>query len=79
LTLWGSQADSFDGTNNPVVLIKGAKVGEFGGGKNLSTVMSSQIKMNPDIQEWHRIKDWFEMEGRDSEVKNLSERCVLPV
>jgi replication factor A1 len=74
LTLWGSQADSFDGTNNPVVLIKGAKVGEFGGGKNLSTVMSSQIKMNPDIQECHRIKGWFEREGRDSEVKNLSER-----
>jgi replication factor A1 len=79
LTLWGSQADSFDGTNNPVVLIKGAKVGEFGGGKNLSTVMSSQIKMNPDIQECHRIKGWFEREGRDSEVKNLSERCVLQV
>lgn len=74
LTLWGSQADSFNPMNNPVVVIKGAKVGEFGGGKNLSTLMSSQIKLNPDILESHRIKGWFETEGVESSVKNLSER-----
>ncbi|KAJ3642909.1 hypothetical protein Zmor_025657 [Zophobas morio] len=74
LTLWGSQAESFDGVNNPVVLVRGAKVGEFGGGKTLSTVMSSQMKINPDIQECHKIKGWFDLEGKESDVKNLSER-----
>ncbi|EFA12891.1 replication protein A 70 kDa DNA-binding subunit [Tribolium castaneum] len=74
LTLWGSQADSFDATNNPVVVIKGAKVGEFGGGKNLSTLMSSQIKLNPDIPECHRIKGWYDSEGQYDAMTNLSER-----
>ncbi|XP_044271504.1 replication protein A 70 kDa DNA-binding subunit-like [Tribolium madens] len=74
LTLWGTQADSFDPTNNPVVVIKGAKVGEFGGGKNLSTLMSSQLKLNPDIQECHRIKGWFDSEGQYETVTHLSER-----
>ncbi|RZB40475.1 replication protein A 70 kDa DNA-binding subunit [Asbolus verrucosus] len=77
LTLWGSQAESFDGSNNPVVVVKGAKIGEFGGGKNLSTLMSSQLKINPDIQECYRIKGWYDIEGKQADVKNISERSGI--
>ena len=31
LTLWGAEAEGFDGSNNPVLAIRGAKVSDFGG------------------------------------------------
>ena len=31
LTLWGAEAEGFDGSKNPVMAIKGAKVSDFGG------------------------------------------------
>lgn len=54
LTLWGSQAEEFDGSNNPVLAIKGSRVGEFNGGKNLSTISSTVLQLDPDIPEAHR-------------------------
>ncbi|GJQ76792.1 hypothetical protein Trydic_g15003 [Trypoxylus dichotomus] len=74
LTLWGTDAENFDGSSNPVVAIKGAKLGEFGGGKNLGTTMSSVMKINPDIPEAHRLRGWYDNSGMYNEVKNLSAR-----
>ena len=31
VTLWGAEAEGFDGSKNPVVAIKGARVSDFGG------------------------------------------------
>lgn len=31
LTLWGEEAENFDGVNHPVVVIKAAKVSDFNG------------------------------------------------
>lgn len=31
LTLWGAEAEGFDGSTNPVLAIRGAKVSDFGG------------------------------------------------
>ena len=31
LTLWGAEAEGFDGSNNPVLAIRGARVSDFGG------------------------------------------------
>ncbi|RZC33487.1 BORA N, Rep fac-A C and/or tRNA anti-codon domain containing protein, partial [Asbolus verrucosus] len=67
-------AETFDGSNNPVVLIKGAKIGEYGGGKSLSTIMNSHFKVNPDIAECYRLKGWYELEGSQVETQNISER-----
>ncbi|KAF5306707.1 hypothetical protein FQR65_LT07262 [Abscondita terminalis] len=72
LTLWGSEAENFDGSSQPVVAIKGAKVGEFGGGKNISTLISSVMKVNPDIPEAHRLRGWYDNEGMQKTITNIS-------
>ncbi|XP_076656555.1 replication protein A 70 [Halictus rubicundus] len=72
LTLWGSQAETFEGSSNPVLAIKGARIGEFNGGKNLSTISSSVLQIDPDIPEAHRLRGWFNTVGRNEEAKSLS-------
>ncbi|CAG9864560.1 unnamed protein product [Phyllotreta striolata] len=74
LTLWGADAENFDAPNNPVVVVKGAKINEFGGGKSLSTLVSSNMSLNPEIKECYRLKGWYEREGGAVEAKNLSAR-----
>ncbi|KAI4471648.1 replication factor a 1 rfa1 [Holotrichia oblita] len=74
VTLWGQEAENFDGTSNPIIAIKGAKVGEFGGGKNLGTTMNGILKVNPDIPEAHRLRGWYDNSGMHKEMKNLSAR-----
>lgn len=68
------EAENFDGSNQPVVVIKSAKVGEFGGGKNLSTSAGSIMKVNPDIPEAHHMKGWFDNSGAHAETVNISAR-----
>ncbi|KZC11216.1 Replication protein A 70 kDa DNA-binding subunit [Dufourea novaeangliae] len=72
LTLWGSQAEDFDGSNNPVLAIKGARVGEFNGGKSLSTIGSSVLQIDPDIPEAHRLRGWYNTVGRNEDMKSVS-------
>lgn len=74
LTLWGAEAESFDGSSQPVIVIKGARVSEFGGGKTLSTGVSSIMKINPDIPEAHRLRGWFDNEGISKTTVNISAR-----
>ncbi|KAF2878996.1 hypothetical protein ILUMI_27178 [Ignelater luminosus] len=71
-TLWGTDAEKFEGSSQPVIAIKGAKIGEFGGGKNLSILGSSIFKINPDIPESHRLRGWFENGGMQQNVTNIS-------
>ena len=44
VTIWGSAAESFDPTGNPVVAIKGAKVSDYNN-VSLSTLGSSVIQV----------------------------------
>lgn len=74
LTLWGNEAENFDGSSNPVIVVRGAKVNEFGGGKNISVSMSSIFKLNPDIPEAHRLRGWFDNDGKHEQVTNISAR-----
>ncbi|GFY04709.1 replication protein A 70 kDa DNA-binding subunit [Trichonephila clavipes] len=71
LTLWGKEAESFDGTLFPVVAVKGARVSEFNG-RSLSVTMSSSMQINPDIKEAHILKGWFEREGCNMDVESIS-------
>ena len=57
ITLWGNDAQSFDGTMNPVLAIKGARVSDYNG-KTLSVSMSSTLTLNPDIPEAHQLRGW---------------------
>lgn len=67
MDLWGEKAESFDGSNEPVIAVKGAKVVEFDGSKNISAIMSTLITINPDIPEALKIKTWYENEEKNNE------------
>jgi replication factor A1 len=74
LTMWGDEARNFDGAGQPVLLVKGARITEFGGGKSLGMISSTVIKMNPDIPEGHRLRGWFENGGADNVSVSVSAR-----
>ncbi|TPX37051.1 hypothetical protein SmJEL517_g00865 [Synchytrium microbalum] len=61
-TLWGKQAETFDGTGHPVIAIKGVKVGDFQG-RSLSALGSSTVLINPDIPDAHSLRGWFDRDG----------------
>lgn len=51
VTLWGERAaEPIDWSSAPIVAIKGAKVGDYGG-RSLGTLSNSSILINPDIPE----------------------------
>ncbi|XP_072749031.1 replication protein A 70 kDa DNA-binding subunit [Anoplolepis gracilipes] len=72
VTLWGKQAEDFDGSNNPIIAIKGARIGEFNGGKNLSLLNSSVLEKDPDLPEAHRLRGWYTTVGHSENAKSLS-------
>lgn len=51
------QAEKFDGSEQPVVAIKGARLSDFGG-RSLSTLFSSTVMVNPDIPEAIKLRAW---------------------
>ncbi|XP_024870102.1 replication protein A 70 kDa DNA-binding subunit-like, partial [Temnothorax curvispinosus] len=72
VTLWGKQAEDFDGSNNPILAIKGARVSEFNSGKHLSLIMSSVLEKDPDLPEAHRLRGWYTSVGHSQNAKSLS-------
>uniref|UniRef100_A0A674P4S7 Replication protein A 70 kDa DNA-binding subunit n=1 Tax=Takifugu rubripes TaxID=31033 RepID=A0A674P4S7_TAKRU len=54
-TLWGEEAEKFEGSEQPVVAIKGARLSDFGG-RSLSALFSSTVMVNPDIPEAFRLR-----------------------
>lgn len=52
------QAENFDGSQQPVVAIKGARVSDFGG-RSLSVLSSSTIIINPDNAESFKLRGWY--------------------
>ncbi|XP_051153534.1 replication protein A 70 kDa DNA-binding subunit-like [Leptopilina boulardi] len=72
ITLWGSQAEQFDGSSAPTLAVKGARVGEFNGAKNISTLNSTVLQVDPDIAEAHKLQGWYNSGGKDVEVKQIS-------
>ncbi|KAJ8722019.1 hypothetical protein PYW08_004421 [Mythimna loreyi] len=75
LTLWGKEAENFDGNSNPVVAVKGARLSEFNGSKSLSCLASSMIRLNPDLPEAHKLRGWYDNGGADMEIVNISARA----
>jgi replication factor A1 len=67
LTLWGKSAEDWSHYNNPVVAVKGAKVGDFGG-RSLSMLQSSTMSVDPtELVEAHGLRGWFEAIGSKKE------------
>lgn len=63
LTVWGSTATNFSILPESVVAFKGVKVSDFGG-RSLSLLSSGSITVDPDIEEAHRLKGWYDAQGR---------------
>jgi replication factor A1 len=62
LTIWGNSAQSFDVPPQSVIAFKGVKVSDFGG-RSLSLLSSGSMTVNPDIDEAHKLKGWYDAGG----------------
>lgn len=72
MTLWGGLAETFDGSSNPVVAIKGAKVSDFNG-VSLSALSSSVVQVNPDMPQAHSLKGWYDSVGPTLQTSSLTQ------
>ncbi|KAI1778327.1 replication factor-a protein [Hypoxylon cercidicola] len=63
LTIWGKLATSFSVQPESIVAFKGVKVSDFGG-RSLSLLSSGTMSVDPDIEEAHRLKGWYDSQGR---------------
>ncbi|KAL2913642.1 Replication factor A protein 1 [Polyrhizophydium stewartii] len=71
LTLWGRQAETFEHSDNPVICIKGARVGDFGG-RSLSVSMGSTLSVNPPMNEAYRLRGWYDSKGSSMDFRTFS-------
>ncbi|XP_041664731.1 replication protein A 70 kDa DNA-binding subunit [Cheilinus undulatus] len=71
-TLWGETAEAFDGSGQPILAIKGAKLSDYGG-RSLSVSYSSTLMINPDIPEAYKLRGWYDREGYAVEGKSVTE------
>lgn len=69
LAVWGATAQNFDAPLESVIAFKGVKVSDFGG-LSLSMSMSSSMTLEPDIDEAHKLKGWFDAQGRTETFKS---------
>lgn len=63
LTIWGSTATNFNVMPESVVAFKGVKVSDFNG-RSLSLLSSGIMTVDPDIEEAHKLKGWYDAQGR---------------
>lgn len=62
MTLWGRQAEQYNAEDASIVAFKGVKVGDWGG-RSLSMFSSSTMNINPDIEECHALRGWYDSVG----------------
>ncbi|XP_013143928.1 PREDICTED: replication protein A 70 kDa DNA-binding subunit [Papilio polytes] len=74
LTLWGNEAEKFDGSSNPVIAAKGARLTEFNGSKSLSCLSSTMVRVNPDLAAAHQLRGWYDSGGALCDTVNISAR-----
>ncbi|GAA5987161.1 hypothetical protein JCM11641_002150 [Rhodosporidiobolus odoratus] len=65
VTLWGRQAEGWNEGEGGIVALKGVKVGDFGG-RSLSVSGSSTVAVDPDIQEAHELRGWYDTTGHST-------------
>jgi len=71
MTIWGKGAVTFDANPESIVAFKGVKVGDFGG-RSLSLLSSGSMSIDPDIPEAHRLKGWYDSNGRTNNFASHS-------
>lgn len=84
LTLWGDFCNRegqklqelVDGGFFPVLAVKAGKVNDFSG-KSIGTISATQLFINPDFPEAHRLREWFDGGGKDSASVSIS-KDIMP-
>ncbi|OUM60712.1 hypothetical protein PIROE2DRAFT_62964 [Piromyces sp. E2] len=71
VTLWGKHAEDSRFENNPIVAFKSVKVNDFQG-KSISTLSSSIISFNPDIEESKKVTIWYNNNNNNGDFKTFS-------
>lgn len=69
LTIWGNTATTFDAMQDSVVAFKGVKVSDFGG-RSLSLLSSGSMTIDPDIDEAHKLKGWYDAQGKNDNFQS---------
>lgn len=64
LTIWGKTAESFEAPLESIIAFKGVKVSDFGG-RSLSLLSSGSMMVDPDIDEAHKLRGWFNAVGQN--------------
>lgn len=77
ITLWDTQAEEFDGSLQPVIAIKGSRIREFMGSKSLTLLGSTVMQINPDIDEAHRLRGWYDSLASNVEFNSISTRSEV--
>lgn len=70
-TVWGKSAVSFDANPESIIAAKGVKVSDFGG-RSLSLLSSGSMNIDPDIAEAHKLKGWYDSQGRTENFSSHS-------
>ncbi|XVE57313.1 hypothetical protein DITRI_Ditri04bG0081300 [Diplodiscus trichospermus] len=79
LTLWGAFCNVegqklqslCDSGEFPVLAVKTGRVSDFNG-KAVGTISTTQLFIDPDFPEAHRLKEWFVKEGRNTPSVSIS-------
>ncbi|OVA18441.1 zinc finger protein [Macleaya cordata] len=79
LTLWGNVCTAegqqlqnmCDSGVFPVLAVKAGRVNEFNG-RSVGTLSTSQLFIEPDFPEARRLKEWFDMEGKNTPAISIS-------
>ncbi|GKV17892.1 hypothetical protein SLEP1_g28346 [Rubroshorea leprosula] len=83
LTLWGEFCNKegqllqemLDSGSYPVLAVKAGKVNDFSG-KSVGTICSTQLFINPDFQEAHGLREWFDRGGRNAASVSISKEIM---
>ena len=70
-TLWGKMAEQYEDSNHPILAIKGAKVGDYGG-RSLSSGFDSFMELNPDVPYGHKLRGWYDSVGSSINFQSFS-------
>ncbi|EOA30084.1 hypothetical protein CARUB_v10013190mg [Capsella rubella] len=84
VTLWGEFCnrdgreleEMVNSASHPVLAIKAGKVSDFSG-KSVGTISSTQLFINPDFPEAHKLRNWFDRGGKDTASFSIS-RDTMP-
>ncbi|XP_010494642.1 PREDICTED: replication protein A 70 kDa DNA-binding subunit C-like isoform X2 [Camelina sativa] len=78
-TMWGDFCNAegqklqmlCDSGASPVLAVKAGRISEFNG-KQVSTIGSSQLFIEPDFPEARELREWYDREGRNAHFTSIS-------